>query len=136
MVPENAQRQAHQDRSQGGQPFPLRDISDGGSGCAADALSGNPWPDQAVAFFDNTCEAGMMCGTVENQVPEWRATVAFCQNGEKNGFLTQVLGFLGVFCETTRWGTQRIVAISMRFRYYGISSVQESFSEVYMGNPG
>jgi len=29
------------DRSKGGQPFPLRDISDGGSGCAADALSGN-----------------------------------------------------------------------------------------------
>ena len=33
---------AHQDRSQGGQPFPLRDISNGGSGCAANALSGNP----------------------------------------------------------------------------------------------
>ncbi len=42
VVPENAQRQAHQDRSQSGQPFPLRDISDGRSGCAADTLSGNP----------------------------------------------------------------------------------------------
>ena len=67
MVPENAQRQAHQNRSQCGQPFPLRDISDGGSGCSADALSGNHWPNPAVAFFDNTREAGMMCGTDENQ---------------------------------------------------------------------
>ena len=32
-----------------------------------DALSGNPWPNPAVAFFDNTCEAGMMCGTAENR---------------------------------------------------------------------
>jgi len=66
VIPENAQRQAHQDRSQSGQPFALRDISDGRSGCAADALSGNTCPNPAVAFFDNTCEAGMMCGTAEN----------------------------------------------------------------------
>ena len=25
----------------------------------------------------------MMCGTAENQVLEWRATVAVCQNGAK-----------------------------------------------------
>jgi len=83
MVPANAQRQAHQDRSQGGQPLPLRDISDGGSGCAADTLSGNPCPNPAVAFFDNTCEAGMMCGTAENRVLEWRSTVAVCQYSGK-----------------------------------------------------
>ena len=65
------------------QPFPLRDISDGGSGRAADALSGNPCPNPAVAFFDNTCEAGMMCGSAENRVLEWRARVAVCQNGRK-----------------------------------------------------
>jgi len=65
MVPANAQRQAHQDRSQGGQPFSLRDISDGGSGCATDAFSRNPCPNPAVAFFDNTCEAGMMCEIAE-----------------------------------------------------------------------
>jgi len=41
VVPENAQRQAHQDRSQSGKSFPLRDISNGGSGCSADTLSGN-----------------------------------------------------------------------------------------------
>jgi len=29
---------------------------------------------------------------------------------------------------------QRIAAISMRFWYYGASSVQECFREVYMGN--
>ena len=39
---ENAQRQAHQDRSQGGQPFALCDISNGRSGCAEGTLSGNP----------------------------------------------------------------------------------------------
>ncbi len=42
-------------------------LSDGRSSCSADALSGNPWPNPAVAFFDNTCEAGMMCGTAENR---------------------------------------------------------------------
>ncbi len=79
----DTQRQAHQDRSQSGQPFLLRDISDGGSGCAADALTGNLCLNPAVAFFDNTCEAGMMCGTPENRVLEWRARVAVCQNSGK-----------------------------------------------------
>ena len=87
VVPADAQSQAHQDRSQGGQPFPLRDISDGGSGCAADALSGNPCPNPAAAFFDNTCEAGMMCGTAENRVLEWRATVAVCKYSGKKRVL-------------------------------------------------
>ena len=86
MVAADAPREADQDWSQGGQPFPLRDISDGGSGCAADTLSGNPCLNPAVAF-SNICEAGMMCGTVENQVPEWRATVAVCQNGRKKRVL-------------------------------------------------
>lgn len=40
-VSADTQRQAHQDRSQSGQLFPLRDISNRGSGSAADALSGN-----------------------------------------------------------------------------------------------
>jgi hypothetical protein len=76
-------------------PTQLRDISDGGSGCAADALSGNPCPNPAVAFFDNTCEAGMMCGTVENRVLEWRARVAVCQNsGEKRILHAKTLLFL------------------------------------------
>ncbi len=57
----------------------------------------------------------MMCRTVENRFLEWRATVAVCQYGGKNGFLTYVFDFFGVSCETTRWGGQRIVAISMRF---------------------
>ena len=29
----------------------------------------------------------MMCGTIENQVLEWRATVAMCQNGAKKRVL-------------------------------------------------
>jgi len=41
----------------------------------------------------------MMCGTAENQVPKWRATLAVCQNSRKNGFLTQVLAFVGVFLQ-------------------------------------
>ncbi len=57
----------------------------------------------------------MMCGTVENQVPEWRATVAVCKIVGKGGFLTQMFNFFGVFCEKTRWGGQKIVVISMRF---------------------
>jgi len=42
MVYLHTQRQAHQDRSQAGQPFASRGISNGRSGYSADALSGNP----------------------------------------------------------------------------------------------
>jgi hypothetical protein len=38
----------------------------------------------------------MMCGIAENRVPEWRATLAVCQNSWKNGPLMHVLGFFGV----------------------------------------
>jgi hypothetical protein len=78
LVTANVQRQAHQDRSQGGQPFSLCDISDSGSGRAANALSRNPRSNPTVAISDNACEAGMMCGTVENRFLEWRATIAVC----------------------------------------------------------
>ncbi len=100
MVAEDAESQAHQDRSQGGQPFPLGDISDGGSGSAAAALSGNPCPNAAVAFFDNTCEAGMMCETAENRVPEWRGTAAVRQNSRKRWLLdVSVQLFLAFFAK-------------------------------------
>ena len=33
----------------------------------------------------------------------------------KDGFSTLRFNFSDVFCETTRWGGQKIVAISMRF---------------------
>jgi len=29
----------------------------------------------------------MMCGITENRVPEWRATLAVCQNGKKERIL-------------------------------------------------
>jgi len=45
------------------------------------------WPNQAVAFFDNTCEPGMMCGIAENWIPEWRATLAVCQHNRKKRVL-------------------------------------------------
>ena len=42
VVSLHAQGQVHQDRSQGGQPFALCDISNGRSGCSEGTLSGNP----------------------------------------------------------------------------------------------
>lgn len=68
----------------------------------------------AVAFVDNTCEAGMMLETAENLVLEWRATVAVYKNSRKRWLLNISFQLLGVFCETTRLGGQKIVAISMR----------------------
>jgi hypothetical protein len=68
VVAAEAPREADQDWSQGGQAFALRDISDGRNGCAENPFLGNPCSDPAVAFFDNTCEAGMMCSISENEV--------------------------------------------------------------------
>ncbi len=135
MVPANAQRQAHQDRSQGGQPCPLRDISNGGSGSAADAPSGNPCPNPAVAFFGNTCEAGMMCGTAENRFLEWRATVAVCQNSRKRRLLGVSVQLFGRFCDTTRRGGQNIVDNEMILRYYKTLSLKQCFGEVHREIP-
>jgi hypothetical protein len=46
----------------------------------------------------------MMCGTVENQVLEWRATVAVSQNGAKKRVLEVCArlfgGFSGTVCST------------------------------------
>ncbi len=74
------------------QPFPLRDISNGRSGCSADTLLVDPWPDPAVAFFDNTCEAGMMRGTAENRVLEWMSTVAVlpARHAEPAGIILKI----------------------------------------------
>jgi len=47
--------------------------------------------------FDNTCEDGMICDIAEKGIPEWRATLALCQNSRKKGFLKQMLGFFGIF---------------------------------------
>ncbi|MHC4389258.1 MAG: hypothetical protein ACYSX1_11725 [Planctomycetota bacterium] len=96
-------------------PSPLHDISDGGSGCAADALSGNPWPNLAVVFFGNTCEAGMMCRTVENRFVEWRATVAVCQNSGKRWLLGVSVQLSRCSYEITCQGRQTAVAILMRY---------------------
>jgi hypothetical protein len=43
----------------------------------------------AVAFLGNACEADMLCGAVENQVPEWRTTVAVCKNSRKSQTLAE-----------------------------------------------
>ena len=42
MVTGDAAGEAHQNRSQGGQPFPLRDISDGRGDGVKKVVSGNP----------------------------------------------------------------------------------------------
>ncbi len=51
-------------------------------------------------FLGNTCGAGMMCGTVENQFVEWRATVAVCQNSEKKRVLDVRARLFGGSCGT------------------------------------
>lgn len=38
-------------------------------------------------ILNRTCEAGMMCGIVENRVPEWRASVAVCKDSRKRRLL-------------------------------------------------
>ncbi len=55
----------------------------------------------------------MMCGTAENRLLEWRATVARCQNGRKR-WLLGVNVQLGRFLRENSLGGQIIVAISMR----------------------
>ena len=58
MAAEDAERQAVQDWSQGGQAFALRDISNGGI-AAKDALLGNPWSNRAIESQSRTCEGRM-----------------------------------------------------------------------------
>jgi hypothetical protein len=113
----NAPRQANQDQSQGCESSPLCDVSGGGNGCAEDALSGNPCPNPAVAFFGNACEAGMMCGRVEDRFLEWRATVAVCKNSRKTPFLTQVLRLFAVFLQHGMLKLPEHVEIEMKLRY-------------------
>jgi len=47
---------------------------------------GKSFTESGVAFFDNTCETGMM-NLLKNGLKEWRATVAVCQNGAKKRVL-------------------------------------------------
>ena len=46
----------------------------------------------------------MMCGTVENRVLEWRATVAVCQNGRKRWLLGVSVQLLGRFLRDNSLG--------------------------------
>ena len=46
-----------------------------------DTYSRNPCFDPVVVVFDNTPEAEMVYGIVENRVLEWRPRAAACQNG-------------------------------------------------------
>jgi hypothetical protein len=64
-------------------PKPIRYISNVRSGYHADAISGNPLPNPAVASFNNTCEAGKMCGTAIKRFIEWGPTIAVCQDSRK-----------------------------------------------------
>lgn len=40
-------------------------------------------PESGSCVFDNTCEAGMICGTAENRVLEWRAAVKVRRDSRK-----------------------------------------------------
>jgi hypothetical protein len=53
-----------------------------------------------LRFLRNTSEAGMMCGTAENRVLEWRARVALCQNGGKKRVLDVRVRLFGGSCGT------------------------------------
>ena len=48
MVADDTAGEAHQNRSQGGQPFPLRDISDGRGDGIKKVVSGNPRTYRAI----------------------------------------------------------------------------------------
>ena len=53
----------------------------------------------ALAYnIGNTCEAGMMCGTAENRILEWRARVAVRQNSRRKKVLDASAWPLGCFC--------------------------------------
>jgi len=47
-------------------------------------------------IYDNTREGGMMCGTAENRLLEWRATVEVRQNSKKKRVLHTNMSLL--FC--------------------------------------
>jgi len=52
-------------------------------------------------------------GTVEDQVREWNATVAVCKHSRKRWLPDISVQRLWLCCETTPWGSQKIVAVSM-----------------------
>jgi len=78
----------------------------------------------------------MMCGTVENRVLEWRATVAVCQNSRKRWLLGVSVQLFWRSLRNNSLGRPENCYNLDEFCYYGASSVYECFSEVYMGNPG
>jgi len=47
--------------------------------------------------FNCPCEGGMMCGTAENRVLEWRGTAAVCQNGGEKWVFDVCARILGGF---------------------------------------
>ncbi len=81
----------------------------------------------------------MMFGTVENRVPEWRATVAVCQNGRKRWLLGVNVQLLGRFlrdnsrgwpencCNLNEililWGFKRAGVFLMKSRRAGMGNV-------------
>ena len=50
-----------------------------------------------------------MCGTVESQVPDWRATVVVCQNGRKRWLLGVSVQLFGRSLRDNSLGGQRTV---------------------------
>jgi hypothetical protein len=77
-------------------------------------------------FFDNTCEAGMMCGTAENRVLEWRTTVAVCQDGAKKWILDVCARLFGGFSGTTYSTCCNYLEIEVKSLYYWICAMQEN----------
>ncbi len=67
----------------------------------------------------------MMCGTAENQVPEWRARVVVYQKNGKKQVLDLSAWLFWCFFPTS---CRNIVETEMELWYYGTLSLQEWFS--------
>jgi hypothetical protein len=60
----------------------------------------------------------MMCGTVENQVLEWRAMVVVCQNGAKKRVLDVCARLFGGSSSAACSTCWNYLEIEVKLRYY------------------
>jgi hypothetical protein len=89
-----------------------------------------------VAFFDNTCEAGMMCGIAENRVPEWRATLVVCQNSRKKRVLNASAWLFWYFFAARHVEpTGRLLKLRWNYGIIEFLASRSVFSEVYREIP-
>ena len=78
----------------------------------------------------------MMCGTVENRVLEWRATVAVCQNSGKRWVLGVCVQLFACFLRDNSLERPENRCNLNDILILWASGVQECINKVYMGNLG